>query len=298
MLGIETGHDTATGSLASPDGGKIPNFPGGPSPHETRPDDAGGNGTTGLSLQMSDLDLGTDPPAGLADNSAAVAQLKTLFAQIGALRHVEDHQAQIIYEGLRGGTPDSNIITATGITADTLKIYRNVLTHFRLLDDQLATTTTTTGTGHKRHRKPDDDPGTSTSTGSGPRNVRARTDTGPQHPLTQLTLNNGQTNLDQQHIETLTHTGLPPTPITIIPTQAPPSPLHPRPNTRHHQSDHQQQYQPERRYHPQSPAPAPICLRGTPHSNSPHQPRTPSATELTKTKLSWCGRHCCSPMTR
>ncbi len=183
---------------------------------------------------MSDLDLGTDPPAGLADNSAAVAQLKTLFAQIGALRHVEDHQAQIIYEGLRGGTPDSNIITATGITADTLKIYRNVLTHFRLLDDQPTTATTTTGTGHKRGRELDDDPGTGTGTGtdSGPRNVRARTDTGPQHPLTQLTLGNGQTNLDQQHIETLTrtardiahdaltrhHTGLPPTPITITTT--------------------------------------------------------------------------------
>ena len=238
MLGIETGHDIGTGSVTSPDGGKIPNFPGGPSPDETRPDDAGEIGTTGLSRQMSDLDLGTDPPAGLADNSAAVAQLKTLFAQIGALRHVEDHQAKIIYEGLRGGTPDSNIITATGVTADTLKIYRNVLTHFRLLDDQPATTTTTTGTGHKRGREPDDDTGTSTSTGtgtgtdSGPRNVRARTDTDPQHPLTQLTLNNGQTNLDQQHLETLTHTahdiahdtltrhhtGLPPTPITITTT--------------------------------------------------------------------------------
>ena len=197
--------------------------------------DGGNTGDTsanaGLSQQMSDLDLGTDPPAGLADNSAAVAQLKTLFAQIGALRHVEDHHAQIIYEGLRGGTPDSDIITATGITADTLKIYRNVLTHFRLLDDQPATATTTTGTGHKRGRELDDDPGT--GTGSGPRNVRrARTDTDPQHPLTQLTLDNGQTNLDQQHLEALTrtardiahdaltrhHTGLPPTPITITTT--------------------------------------------------------------------------------
>ncbi len=197
--------------------------------------DGGNTGDTsanaGLSQQMSDLDLGTDPPAGLADNSAAVAQLKTLFAQIGALRHVEDHHAQIIYEGLRGGTPDSDIITATGVTADTLGVYRNVLTHFRLLDDQPATATTTTGTGHKRGRELDDDPGT--GTGSGPRNVRrARTDTGPQHPLTQLTLDNGQTNLDQQHLEALTrtardiahdaltrhHTGLPPTPITITTT--------------------------------------------------------------------------------
>ncbi len=216
--------------------GKVPNFPGGRSPDKANPDEpgldeAGETGTTNLSQRMRDLDLDTAPTATAAD-AAALAQFRRLYNELNAWQNVQPHHAKIIFQGLRNGTPHSNITAATAATTETIALYRQFMTRFGLLDNQPTTTTTTTtaDTRPKRVRESDDNPGTSTDGDT--RNVRARTDTGPQQPLTQLTLDNGQTNLDQQHLETLTHTardiahdtltrhhtGLPPTPITITTT--------------------------------------------------------------------------------